>query len=479
MVAGAILAGLIAFGLVIVFQGWQSRNPDWDVTHSIVQAVAIVERGAIPARDNLTDFNSFFPPGTTWLTVPGVLLFDDPRLVELLATSILYVLTIAGVFLVGRRYFGVTTALLAVAIYAFSYVALRLGTELWPRGHPVFYIWIAWFAGRWVDRRNAWYLAGAIVVWAAAMYVHLENAPALFMLPAVWWVYRPPITWRPVAVAAAITFVMWMPYLQFEWERGFIDVQSQVLRRTIDQRGDEVFGCGHVVTANPVLQPPKQSTPAWARERGPAIADLLLANLQSRVLAGEMILLALFGYGLLAVIAPPRAGPDTRRSIAIPIALIAGSVLITEFMLRWMAAPGSGVAEMLLYARRVHVVLLTVIAAWVLRRRWPSSMSDGAFVVIALIAPWMLLLALTELGRVERLYGIWPLQALIIAAGVSAAVERARLTRTLRWIACTLIVAVVAANLVLLGRSRDWMENGWAGKPVPVLAANFRTLACD
>lgn len=106
-------------------------------------------------------------------------------------------------------------------------------------------------------------------------------------------------------------------------------------------------------------------------------------------------------------------------------------------------------------------------------------MSDGSFVVIALAAPWMLLLALTEMGRVERLYGIWPLQALLIAAGVSVALERARPARAFRWLVCALIVAVVAANLVLLGRSRDWMANGWAGKPVPVAAANFRTLACD
>ena len=473
------MAGIIAVGLVIVFQGWRSRNPDWDVTHSMVQAVAIVERGEIPARDNLTDYNSFFPPGTTWLTVPGVLLFDDPRLVELLATSLLYVLTIAGLFLVGRRYFGVTTALIAVSLYAFSYVALRLGTELWPRGHPVFYIWIAYFAGQWVDRRNAWYLSCAIVVWAAAMNVHLENAPALFILPAVWWAYRPPIAWRPVAFAAAVTFVMWMPYLQFEWQRGFIDVQSQVLRRTIDQRGDEIFGCGHVVTANPILQPAEQSTSAWARERGPAIADLLLANLQSRVLAGEMILFALLGYGLLAVVAPQRAEPGQRRAIAIALALIASSVLITEFVVRWVVTPDSGAAELLLYARRVHVLLLIGIAAWALRGRWTSSLNEGSFVVIALAAPWVLLLALTEVGRVERLYGIWPLQALIIAAGVSVAIERARLTRTMQWVACVLIVAVVAANLVTLGRSRDWIANGWAGKPVPVLAANFRTLACD
>lgn len=462
---------------MIIFQGWRSRQPDWDVTHAMVQAVAIAERGVIPARDNLTDYNSFFPPGTTWLTVPGVLLFDDPRLVELFGSALLYVLTIAGVLAVGRRYFGIHTALLAVVIYALSYVALRLGSELWPRGHPVFYIWMLYCAGRWVDRRNAWYLGAACAVWAAGLYVHLETAPAIFMLPAVWWYYRPPVRRPPIVLAALFAFVMWTPYLAFEWQRGFIDVQSQVMRRTLSERGDEVFGCGHVVTANPALLPAEQSGADWLRDRGPATIDLLFANLQSRVLAGELILLALLCAGVVVVVAAPHQA-SRWRALIIPLAALAGSIVVSEFTLRWMVAPDSPATGWLVVVRRIHALLLIGIALSMMReRRAPAS--DARFVVIALLAPWAILLLLTEPGRSERLFGVWPLQVLLIAAGVGSALVHGHVTRARRWAAYGVVVALVAANLVLLGRSRDWMAYGWSGHPAPAIAAGFRTLDCD
>jgi hypothetical protein len=475
----AAVAAVAALGWIVLAQGWRSRNPDWDVTHAMVQAVALVQHGAIPQRENLTDYNSFFPPGTTWLTVPGVLLFDDPRLVELFATTLLYALTIAGIVLVGRRYFSARVALLAGALYAFSYVGLRLGTELWPRGHPVFYIWIVYFAGRWIDRRSGWDLAAALLVASTGLYVHLELAPALLIVPALWIVHRPPIQWRAIAAAAVIAIVTWLPYLSFESARSFIDVKSQVLRQSIDERGDEIFGCGHVVTATPRLVPGDASANASISDRASAIGDLLLANLQSRVLAGELLLFTLLIAGMVRIFAPAqRAVLPIRTALVAVVAAIAIAMIVTELSLRWLAAPGSSAAAWLADARRASVWLILATGVFAIRRNQSPSTPAARVVGVALIVPWLILLALTEPGRSERLFGVWPLQSLVIAAAVVAAIDRIDARGARRWMIYGVTVSLVAANLTLLARVRDWTANGWSGRAVPALAANFKQIDC-
>ena len=71
--------------------------------------------------------------------------------------------------------------------------------------------------------------AAALGTWAAGMYVFLELAPALGILPVMWWLHRPPLRLRALAVGAGVTLVIWYPYLAFEAERGFVDLRSQVL----------------------------------------------------------------------------------------------------------------------------------------------------------------------------------------------------------------------------------------------------------
>lgn len=78
--AMAVLVLTATVGLALTLQGWRSRIPDEEEIVSISEARALIARGDIPARGGLTDYGSYFPPGTAWLIVPGVLVFSDPRL---------------------------------------------------------------------------------------------------------------------------------------------------------------------------------------------------------------------------------------------------------------------------------------------------------------------------------------------------------------------------------------------------------------
>src|SRR5205823_14454490 len=131
-----------------------------------------------------------------------------------------------------RTFFGIPSAVLAVALYGFSELGLYVADSLWSR-YPIhfFYVWMVFWTIQWVRKKNSNYLAAALVTLAAGMNVFLEVAPALFIFPLVWWFYRPPLRIRPILVAGIVSVAIWFPYLKLEYGRNFSDLKSTIGRR--------------------------------------------------------------------------------------------------------------------------------------------------------------------------------------------------------------------------------------------------------
>ena len=225
---------LAALGAVLILQGWKSRIPNFDMVTAIDAAQQVIDHGRLPDRGVVTSFGSFTPPGLTWLMLPGMALFRDPRLFEYVGSLALYVGTLLGIFLVARRYFGRRCALVAVVLYGFSGLGLMVGSSLFHRYTiQCFFVWVVYWVARWVDENNPRWLAAAILTWAVGLNVFMEMAPAILVIPAVWLLYRPSIRIVPLLVAAALAAAVWYPYFQFERSRHFIDLRSQILRESI------------------------------------------------------------------------------------------------------------------------------------------------------------------------------------------------------------------------------------------------------
>lgn len=483
-----IVMAVGAAGLLIAFQGWRGRGPDQEVTAAMSRAVTWLEEGKLPYRGSLTDLNSFFPAGTSWLTVPGLLWFEDARLIELTGSGALFLGTLAGVFLLTRRFFGERSALLAVVLYAVSPVPLHLAGVLWPRGHPFFYVWMAYFAARWVAARDGRFLAAALLTWSAGMYVHMELAPAILMVPAIWILARPPVPLSAIGIAALLSLALWAPYLRFQLDRDFIDLRSQLLMQPLADRGTASQPwCGEDPVADPRFR--DMVIAGSATSRVATIADLVPANFGTRVLGGEWILLLLLAGGVVTA-AVRRAAPAAAGTPwLVPRPLLAGAALIVgaEFIARWVAPPDGRAADALLVVRRVAIWALAVTAvaavgrarsqAVVLAREWPAS--DSRVLVIALLVPWAALLLVTEAGRSDRMLGIYSLQVPFIAAFTLAWLDARALAPNRQLVVVLLVVAITAANLVVLQRARDWTVDGWAGAAVEYVAgADYRQLHC-
>jgi hypothetical protein len=327
---GAIVVAFTTIvGLVIALQGWRARGPDADVIGSMVRAAALADRGVIPQRGTLTDLKAFRPPGTSWLALPGVLLFDDPRLVELTGSIALYAGTLIGVFTLAHYGFGLPAAVLATILYGVSGMALHMAIQLWPKAHPFFAVWMAYCAVRWAgERRSRWFVA-ASACWLAGTYIHIEMAPFALILAALWWTYRPPISTRAVIGTVVIGLLMWSPYLAFEYEREFIDLRAQLLMRPLDARGGEVFPwCGDTPIPAQFASPGSASSLA---ARAAAVPALSVMTFDTRVPAGTTYLLLVLLCGLAAV---------QRGSAAIAGRALAISIVVVWVPLLLLTEPG-------------------------------------------------------------------------------------------------------------------------------------------
>ena len=181
--AGGIAVVLLigACGVALGTQGWRSQNPDADVISYIRSAHDLLTYGRIPDRGTITSFGSYATPGLSWLFLPGVALFSDPRLFGFVGSGLLHIGTLLGIFLLARRYLSLPYALLSVALYGFSEIGLYFAGALWPRGQPFFYIWMVFCTCLWAESGKGKYLAGAFITLAAGVYVFMEVAPALLI----------------------------------------------------------------------------------------------------------------------------------------------------------------------------------------------------------------------------------------------------------------------------------------------------------
>src|SRR4030095_1433486 len=95
---------LAIVGIALALQGWRSRIPFIDLLVAIDSADELAAGQRIPDRGALSSYTSYNPPGPAWLIAPGLLLFDDPRLLQYVGSITLYLGTLFGIFLLARFY---------------------------------------------------------------------------------------------------------------------------------------------------------------------------------------------------------------------------------------------------------------------------------------------------------------------------------------------------------------------------------------
>jgi hypothetical protein len=503
-------------GMVLALQGWKSRDLTFDLLPYVDSAHEFLATWSLPDRGTLTSYASYAPPGISWLILPGVYLFDDPRLYEYVGSSALYLGTLIGIFAVAKMFFGVECAALSVLLYGLSELGLFYSRSLWPRGHPFFYVWFVYWVAKWVTTPRSGYLAAAIFTWAAGMYVFMEVAPAIFVLPLVWLFYRPPISLKPVLVASICTIVLWFPYLRLEANRGFVDLKSQVLRQ--DLLGDDFRRSW----CDPTLALVSSDVNAGQASASQAPASkfsgtfhLLTGNFSVHTHAMRLALLLLIvGTCMLILATGTRTNtpePFTKDALwnfwlgpfAICI-ILAGAVANEWTIARFGTIDGvlesptilkirvfqSGlflIGLLLIFRNTVFGLLIHAKNAFALLGNLRSNLQlflersgmditrlrhgpDARLLVLSLAIPWLtLLVAVEDASHLERFWWLWPMQVIILAAAATSLRPTLRLPRIAGFALAASLIGLIVVPQVSDGVNA--VKNGWSGSD----SDDFRT----
>jgi hypothetical protein len=473
--------------------------PSTDVIPYIDGAHALLSHGRLPDRGVVTSFSSFAPPGLAWVVLPGAFLFSDPRVLDVPGNAILHLGTLFGIFLLARACFGARCALLSVLLYGVSEHGLTFAGSFGPRGHPFFYVWMAYWTCWWVARRDARYLAAALVTWLTGMYAFMEIAPALFILPVVWVFYRPPVHIRALAVAGAIGLVMWFPYLRFEATRRFSDVRSQVLLQNIAPATYADALCDPRLTLRQWESSSTEPLPAGNLQftsrttrllmrpgrRALAMVSGLFVNFRGLIPGTDVVLLAMTMAGLLLVTIGRRSVPPEERGTGVrvdtfpswlattlAISLLVCAGLVNEVVIGRVLGPGVALGPFAVsMIRALQATLLLGGLAIVMRRSIARSLRtlasqittapcDPVVLIVALVVPWAVLLLIAESGRSDRFVGLWPLQVIVLAFA-SSVKKGSGDSRPL--LGPVLVTGAILANPFLLSRAHAWVQDGWPG----------------
>jgi hypothetical protein len=198
-----------------------------DEVRDVQNAWELVHEGKMPRHGTVSGLHSLSTPGTSFAYVPGILLAQgNPATAERIGATCMFFGTLLGIWLWLEGRFGKWSATLAILLFSASSIGAFFAISLWPRAHPFFYVWMLFALTLWVERRDPKFLAAAIVTYAAGIYWFMEFAPAILIVPVLYFLYRPPLGLRWLAGALTASVLIWSPYLVYESSSAFADLKS-------------------------------------------------------------------------------------------------------------------------------------------------------------------------------------------------------------------------------------------------------------
>lgn len=501
---------IIVITWFVAYAGWRGRVFTADLIPAASAAIDFERSGKIPEKGCLSSTCAYDPPGTSWLLLPGIAVFRDPRLFEAPGTFILHAITVAGLILMGMLLGTSELGVLAAALYSVGTRGMFFASSLWPRSHPALCVWTLVFLLLYLRTRRSYYFGLAILTFGLGLLVFLEMAPMgiafLLAIPSV------PRT-RQIALYSVaggiLALALWMPYLRFERGRDYEDLKRLFLRQSCPAVPiSDYKWCSanrfplyltvsnrplvpEAIMSAPVLPGSKlrrfetqmigNLSPSFAvnwRESGSGTGVIFVASLRS----------AIFTFGLVTALR--RAGwrrltqPNWQSTQRLLLLAGIGSVLIGGVLqprfIGLFSRSGTYYNLVGTYSEEALWLGILLLAAWggLSLRKWsdgaesasPNSIGFQLLIVTYLLA-WLFWAVFG--GSPRYFYWLWVMQAFIMAlgAGIVLAIFCGSCARP--WARAVLLAGVVglnAANGTFISQVSTWVKSSWSGTDDPIIA---------
>jgi hypothetical protein len=229
-----LLVVLITVPASMTLTGRFSSLPHNDLVQDTTNAYNFVHHGEFPKHSGISTYFGMIPPGISYAFVPGMIVFgDNPTAAERFGAALMFAGTLVGLYLWLNSRLGFWPTALSMLIFTAGRSGVFYLFSLWPRGHVFFVVWFLYFLTLWVERRKSFWLGAALVVFAASTYWFMELVPLFIVLPVLYFLYKPPVGWKAITAAVALSVLIWLPYLSFEYPRGFIDLRALVTQKIL------------------------------------------------------------------------------------------------------------------------------------------------------------------------------------------------------------------------------------------------------
>jgi hypothetical protein len=405
--------------------------------------------GPFPAHGTLASVAAYNLPGLVWLHLPALMVTSSPWLAMVLTLLWFNLLGTFAAYALGRDLSGEVGGAAAALLFAFSETSIAASTIAWAQLLlPTFFIGVALCLFRWWRTgRGGWMLAAGLIALLAFM-THFSAVLLLPVMIAFWLLSGAAVRGRWLLLTAALAGALLAPYLAFQVERDFRDLQAFLTRR-VQIPADEF----DPVRAEVARLASAQAAPVTAAPAGVAPAE--------RESAPE---------------------PDSRLVrfvLRLPreIALVGESQ--TQFIARApLDSPTRGLEQALTWALRLALIGVSGAALWMVARRMmrphpptngrrgqhPPHHDQGS--------RWDRLrwLVLDALGRRRQWWGGWAGQMVLLLVLPLTLVGGMLVLRVYPTENASYLAGVQGWFVVLTGAALGVMATRWRWLRVPVLA---------
>ncbi len=500
-----ILLILVLFSFLMRYRGWRSDPlANMDMLVYYLGAESTIHGGGLMEKGDQSSYRSYQPPGAEYLVLPAAVLLKDPSLFSLPGDLLINISAMVFLYLIFRQGFGRGLALAICIVFGCSRLVFM---GVWPIGHPVYVLGMLWFLMQWVRKRSPWWLFGALVIGAFGLYVDLAILPFLFVFPALWILFRPPLRPIPILLACAIGLLIWAPYLHYESTNGFLDFKSILFLKPVPGTGEATpTYCyaslpGEMDSVNEVYIPFLGTPGSMDRvvfsepgfEKYHALC-VFLTNLDRNfddgyflstnpIIAAALWFLFLMGMFLsigMALIHWERKIVLLARLRTIDPKIILGFCVVGSLALYGIFNPGlltrfSAGGELHTETRLVveqlqyyfPLIFSACILGLSLGLRAPKHDLPDVAPLLVVWIPWLLLVFIAERTRSERFFWIWSLQVAVLVFAVFQILDA--ISKNVWWkrVAVLALALLVFPLSFYLPAIRGWIDNGYSGADNP------------